>query len=614
MKNFFKYICVSLLVLPMAGLTGCDGDLWKLKDDSKGSYKPTEGEPIATTLDESGNFQEWVHVLQYSESYTVLNSLYDGQSYSHTFTHFAPTDEALQSFYVQHGVSAIEDLGVVYAQALVKCLTYDGDSLKLSEVFDEKTTYKNYTSENSDALYVTIDTIGDGFLINDSIQVSRDYIRCSNGFVYTVQGLITPLIETISDRLAQDGQSSIMMAALDEAGYLADLGVVADTVVTLGVRSVTRRNYTLLNVHDDAFQRAGINSVADLKSALLARAQDASVGGDSLLRLYVQYHLFNTRYTTSSFATTAGEGSSANMTTMAPNQILTVSSHMCGEYDQLNTTTGVMEHETAYYVTFNDEDSSYVKPSFSIVSSTGLWPDYEDEGQTVFLSASSNIKARNGYLHTVSSWLPIYEPEQTTVVWDLADNAEIRNAVGASYQPTVLASNKEEKFDLSRLSCFEVKEGPQGKAGATYANVSYVTCKSNLKDCLNYDRLAFDLGYQGYVVMNTPTLVKGKYKVEISIAYLGDQSFMRICNNCKGGQMKVTVDGENQILTAPYTTIVDPNNSTPSAGVYSAVLYDEIEFATTTSHAIKMVVMDPAASTNSKFALQFDAITFTPIK
>jgi hypothetical protein len=109
--------------------------------------------------------------------------------------------------------------------------------------------------------------------------------------------------------------------------------------------------------------------------------------------------------------------------------------------------------------------------------------------------------------------------------------------------------------------------------------------------------------------MKTPTLVKGKYQVKISMAYLTEQSFIRTSNGCKGGMMRLTVDGENQILTAPYTTITKS-----LAGVYETVLYDELEFSETASHEFKFVILDPAASTNSKFSLQFDAITFTPIE
>jgi hypothetical protein len=49
-------------------------------------------------------------------------------------------------------------------------------------------------------------------------------------------------------------------------------------------------------------------------------------------------------------------------------------------------------------------------------------------------------------------------------------------------------------------------------------------------------------------------------------------------------------------------------------GVYTSTIYDEIEFPETAAHDFKFVVLDPAASTNSGFSLQFDCIKFIPIK
>ena len=70
----------------------------------------------------------------------------------------------------------------------------------------------------------------------------------------------------------------------------------------------------------------------------------------------------------------------------------------------------------------------------------------------------------------------------------------------------------------------------------------------------------------------------------------------------------MTFDDMNEILVSPYTTV-----SKNTVGVYSTVLYEEIEFENTATHKMNFVVMDPAASTNNKFSLQFDCIRFIPI-
>jgi hypothetical protein len=135
-----------------------------------------------------------------------------------------------------------------------------------------------------------------------------------------------------------------------------------------------------------------------------------------------------------------------------------------------------------------------------------------------------------------------------------------------------------------------------------------MNCKTNLKAAVHYDRLVLNLGYMGTVTMKTPTLVRGKYKVSLKFIYLTDHSFMRTMSDGNGGLMKISFDGEHTKNVSPYTTV-----TSSLGGVYDAPLYDEITFDGTSSHDFKIIVMDPSASTNSKFSLQLDAITFTPI-
>lgn len=572
--------CAVLACAASLTLTSCDEDLWKFEDESEGSYIADDGAPIATTLEQTGEFGEWIKVLQYSETYSILNALYDGKNQPHKYTIFAPTDEALQSFYKEKGVESVEALSKEYVQALVKTMTYDGDSLKLTEVFSSTISHVAYSSESGETIALTIDPENEGFLLlNESgktpVHLSRGYIKGSNGFVYTADGVLMPLVETVYDRMAGQGNSSIMQEALKATGYDQVLSVIADTTYTLGVQHINKHNYTMLNVTNAVFQKAGINSLADLKNAIVARSAEPAAGADALLKQYVEYHLFDAPYSVDDLGEMIGVDTVRIWSTLAKNQIMMIS----------RTIDRIVEEDTTYLYYFNTDDI---------------------EGQT-FDHAASNVMAKNGRLHNLTSWLPVYEPKQTTVVWDLADYSEVRNAVGTAYQPAEYVSS-EDKIDLSRLKCYQVEVGPDGSSNGSYSSLCYVTCKSNLKNCLHNDRVVFNVGYQGSVTLNTPTLVKGKYRVSISMAYLTEQSFIRTSNGCKGGMMRLTVDDENQIITAPYTAITKT-----LAGIYETDLYEEIEFTETSSHVFKFVVMDPAASTNSKFSLQFDAITFTPI-
>ena len=589
MKNHLIFL--SILAI---GFTSCDKDLWEFSDKNEGAYVSTEVSPISTTLSADEQFGEWVKVLEYSELYSTLNSLYDANANSVKFTMFAPTDAALANFYSQRGVSGIEDLGKSFAEAMVRTMTCSEDSIEFTEKFTTNVNLYQVTSVAGEILDVTVDDANTGYRLNDQVHISYDHISCSNGFIYTADGVVNPLVETLWQRLTAAQPSTIMQQAIRETGYADMLNTIADTAVVLGRNQYTYYNYTLLNVTDAVFQRAGINSLADLKNAVVAHSNTPELGQDALLKQYVQYHILDAKYSVDDLGEMNGEDTIAiSSKTLAPNQIFMVTRHYTGDSIQMG------DQKQAVFVSYLNQN--------------------DIAGQTFDL-ASSNVLAKNGYLHQLTGWMPVYEPEQTTVVWDLADYSQVRQAAGTSYRPVNVESN-ETKIDLTLLPCYTV-EVPNGRANTNYTEVCYVTCKNNLKDCLYHDRVVLNMGYLGSVSMRTPTLVKGKYKVTVNMAYLTEQSIMRTSSGCKGGLLKILVDlpadfdastGDeslyNKTLVAPYTEIT---KSLP--GVYEGTLYDEIEFTETTSHTFKFVIMDPAASTNSKVYLQFDTITFTPIE
>ena len=581
-----KYLLSGICLLSL--LTACDSDLFSFEDDNKGAFIEIEGSPIASTLEGMEEYQEWVKVLNYSEQYSVLNAVY-GHSKAHQFTHFAPTNEALADFYAKKGVSGIEDLGKEYAQAMVRNMTIDGDSIRLSEKFGVDVDYFDELNEDDETLTFRIDSKSEegGFLasfIDDTAHLSRNYIICSNGYIYSAKGVLPPLVETIHRRLTEDGKNSIMLEALKATGYDKLVSTAADTTYVLGARKITKSKYTLLNVPDEMFQASGIHSLSDLKNALVSRAANPQVTADSLLKQYVEYHIFDGGYKIEEFCEVVGGDSTTIRNPKAPFQIVLTTRHLH------ETEAG----DTIYTYTVNDDDSSYVK-----------------NNQTQLYRFKNEV-AKNGRLINVSDWMPVYEPEPSTVVWDLADYAEVRNYAlqyNYLYQPLEVKTS-ESMFSVNSLSCYEVEMGPEGAGNGNgyYKGVTYVTCKSNLKKCYHLDRIVINVGYMGSVSMKCPTLAKGKYKVTLAMAYTTNHSDMRQQKNCKGGMMRLSVDGKNEIITAPYTTI-----TSAQPNVYSAVLYDEIEFTETAPHTFKFLVLDPAATTSQKFSLEFDTITFTPI-
>ena len=395
-----------------------------------------------------------------------------------------------------------------------------------------------------------------------------------NGKVYVLSSAMTPLVETVYDRIANAGTSAIMAEALRATGWDKQLSTVVDTTVNQDrQRIITHYYFTVLNVSDQTFQKAGIASLDALRSKLKSN-DSQGLSEDSLLREYVGYHILKNQYTTTELGAMNGSEVTRTWSSSAQNQVFTVT------YDSLAA----------------DEAMKYTLNA---------------NGQAArFVMASSNVLSKNGYVHELDGWLPVWEPEQTTVLWDLADDTAIKNMVDAeNYQPAE-PTQSEKRSRVATASCFEYEMGESGSKNTSYSDIDYVTCTNKFK-ANNNDRIVFNLGYMGSASMTTPTIVRGKYRVELDFVYTSSQSFMRTQSDGNGGMLKIMFDDNDDMKTfkAPYTTV-----SSIQQGVYSTTLFDEVDFAETSTHKFSFTILDPAASTNKGFSLQFDCIRFIPIE
>ena len=565
-KLFNRVIGVTALVLL---LNACDKDVLDINSDPfKGqTYAGLLDSPISTYLTEQEGYKEYVSLLHYSNMFNALN-----QSNGTSFTAFVPNNEAMQEFYHRRGVDSLKGLTPEYARQFVLYHTVK-DSI-LPDAFIQKSSVENL---NNDVITIQIDSTQAGqALLNDEGRVVEMGLSAYNGKIYVLSRAMTPLVETVYDRIVEKGSSKIMVEALDATGWNRRLSTVVDTTLNQeGNRVVNHYYFTMLDVSDATFAKADIHSLSELKSKLKSTSKE-SLDEDSLLRQYVGYHILQSSYTTDALGAMSGSNATRIWSASAKNQVFTVT------YDSLAT----------------NEADQYVLNAAGEAAR--------------FVTGQKNILARNGYLHELDSWLPVWEPDQTEVVWDLADYPEVRNIVSTdSYQPAEPTAS-EESFRIATASCFEYEMGESGTKNRTYSDIEYVTCKSNIKDAYNNDRVVFNLGYMGSVKMSTPTIVRGKYRVELSIVYMANQNFMRTMSDGNGGMIKLTFDdnADNTIFATPYTIV--PSMS--AIGIHTYTLYEEIEFAETASHQMSFVILDPAASTNGSFSLQFDCIRFIPIE
>ena len=569
MKMTMKWLCAAFFILHSSFfVSSCDKDVIDINSDpfKDQTYTNTLVSPISTFLGEQGGYDEYVNALRYSGMFDALNQSSSGVS----FTAFVPTNDAMKAFYKRRGVDSLRQLEAEYMRQFILYHTVK-DSI-LPDAFVLKKSVQNLSG---DEIKIEIDSVHAGeATLNGEGRVVEMGLSAFNGKVYVLSSAMTPLVETIYDRVVNGGTSSIMAEALRATGWDKKLSTVVDTTFNEErQRVVTHYYYTLLNVSDATFGKAGIGSFDQLKTRLKNDDQQG-LTEDSLLREYVGYHILLNQYATSDLGAISGSEVTRIWSTAATNQVFTV-------------TTDTLATDEAKKYTLNASAQ-----------------------QALFVPTASNVLAKNGYVHELDGWLPIWEPEQTTVLWDVADYTDIKNIVETEYYQPAEPTSSEQRYRVANATCFEYEAGESGSKNTSYSDIDYVTCTNKFK-ANNNDRIVFNLGYMGSVSMKTPTIVRGKYRVEIDFVYTSSQSFMRTQSDGNGGLLKISFDDDADQTTfkAPYTTV-----SSIQQGVYNTTLYDEVEFPQTASHKFSFTILDPAASTNKGFSIQIDCIRFVPIK
>lgn len=579
MKTTFLSKALVALTVMAATLTSCDKDVFDPSDHDGGVYKSALYSPIAEYIDGEADFTEYAKALRYSGTFNALNQSTAGVS----FTALVPTNEAMQEFYSRRGVSSLEELTPDYVRHFVLYHTVS-DSIAI----DKFVTMNEIINIEGEPMSVWIDPENAGqAVLGDEARITEMGLSASNGKIYVLSSVLTPLVETLVDRVTDQGNSSIMLQALEASGWKKELSTIADTTVVEGISQIRKRYYTLLNVTDETFSAAGIGSLDALRAKLVS-LDTRGLTTDSLLREYVAYHIMQSSYRLADLAGGEGEVSSRLLGSNARNQIMSI------DYDGT-----VSELESRF--TFNAQGTS-----------------------ASFVRGACDIQGKNGYVHNLTSWLPVWEPLQTEVIWDLADYSDIKAAVtsyGMSYAPAT-PTDKDYKMGLGNtVYTYEMGEG--GKGSTSYSEgVSYVTPKSiRLPSSANpeivsaegyrNDFVVFNVGYMGSVSVKTPVLVKGKYRVELCYYYATGLNFVRTQGSgSNGGLICLSFDGRDDVkdYLNPYKQI--PSSVT---GFYHSTIFNEVTFDETTDHEFNMIVMDPAASTSSSFYLAFDYIRFVPI-
>lgn len=545
------------------------------------TYVVFDTQPAGTYLsNRSEDFSEWIHIMKYADLYNAVN-----QATQH-FTLFVPTNDAVKEFYTRKGVTSIENLGMEYARNLVSYHIVQDTINQATFIEKEGALAKRTVSD--DVLMVSFGSVENGgggmqsVYLNNEARVLEFANQVSNGYIYVLESTLSPLTESVYERVSESGRPyTILKSALDATGWGAELSIIYDEIKNdLGQTIKQKRNYTMLAVTDDVFHEAGVNSLADLVQ-LLGAGSDYTAPENALYQ-YVAYH------------------------------ILTGSNDL----DNLQS----FDSETATSKIWNTSCKGSVV-RISKEEDRKFYLNYQDEAnKAVFVEDACNLQAKNGYIHQVSTYLPIADVKPETVLFDVCNYSAIKDWIDAGHGEEGIQFQKsfgkeEKKCDIAELKCYEHELKNPAGTFSSYYNVTYFTTRTNndWKTARNYDFLMLNIGSTGWISMETPSIIKGKYKVTLHFGYAKSMDFIRTkSDGSDGGQMIFSFDGEHSVTRAPYTSSTTTLVSN-KLGCYEDVIYDEIEFTESSTHTFRLILIDPAASANSSYRIYLDYLEFEPI-
>jgi uncharacterized surface protein with fasciclin (FAS1) repeats len=519
--------------------------------------------PAATYLEtRQDEFSEWIEILKYADMYNAVNQA------SKTFTLFVPTNDAVDAFFARKGISDVTGLTKEFAKALVMYHVI-GDEIPQKEfLLGGKLTKVTLSGD-----YLTVsfdDESSEGGInavyLNGEARVEELANVVTNGLVYTLDNVLTPLVETVYDRLNENSTYSIFKEAVEATGWDETLTTVYDTLQNVnGGKTVVRRNYTAFAVSNTTFSNDGISSLGDL-AAKVGASEDYENTGNALYQ-YVAYHLLSSTKYIEDLYTFSDDDTVAVWSTLADKQV--ISTHLIGGN---------------YYINYDGATSAGI----------GL------------VAGKTDIQAKNGVLHEVDSYMPVFSPNPISLVWDLCDFDDVASFVNAYGEENSLGdiyrvpqSDQEYwiTFDSDAVKSYTWNAY---STAASYPSLGYLLTRSydggqtNTYGAYMHDMLVVNLGYLGNVTMKTPVVLKGKYKVELYYACAGS-----LAPFVSGGSLC------NEVYVY--------DGASASVGIYDMVLFDEVEFDETDSHDFKIVLLDARATTHDKYRLQLDYIKFTPI-
>lgn len=504
------------------------------------TYTAYEETPIGLYLkNNTDQYGLWVQVLEKADLYNTLNL-------ATIYTHFAPINAGVERYLKATNLHSVDDMTQEQAAYLVRYHLIPQAEIEFAQFQSGAINELNATDDN---LFVEFRDGGlDAVYLNGVSRFNSYDIKATNGIIHSIDDVLVPLVETIYDRLEERKDWSLFRELVDLTGYREKLETVyTETTDPMGNPIQQRFKYTAFVVSDETYSKAGIHGVSDLLDKL-----EESTGADytdpnNLLNKYVAYHLLEQQRSYADLGQFPENVYKMNLPTMAANELIKVSE-----------------------------------------SGGGLILNENEETQESVSFVETNIACKNGVVHEVDDWMPLFLPEQVQVIWEFTDYPDIEANV-SQYRNDNLGSQYNKTFTASELTSINWSARPEYKQDVvTYRNNR--PTEGNWYSLINHDHLRAELGESGWIEFKLPTIVKGRYKVSFVWPSPKHSSNTGIC--------AFVLDNEMLYSRLVISNSREERNLTQALGT--------VAFTETTDHTLRILSLDGHLITMDH--LQFDPV------
>jgi uncharacterized surface protein with fasciclin (FAS1) repeats len=492
-----------------------------------GCADPNEGKMFAALKEESvASYLEGNG--NFKEWIAMLKEadLYNAMTVRGALTCFVPTDEAVIAYKTRLGREMTRE-EVAY---LVRYHTLLGYKLMSNALKNgrlvDSTAAGNY-------LITRFESNGNLY-VNDMARVIERDVVTVNGIIHVLDRVIEPIFETLWGVLQKKSDFSIFTAALEATG-------INEPIDRVTLAGGVRYWGTLFAVSDATYAREGISSLEELKKRL-GGGSDPRESSDALYR-YVAYHLLPGFYTFSDLAALPEAVKERNIETFAK----------------------------GYLLNFKEEKG------------------YLHVNDTISLR-HTDLQARNGVIHEVSGYMPLYNPRAVLFELEFTDPDYYPQYTRLTlFRNMALAGGttlgEYEYLKMDDFPFMRIETIPEGAGYVAYNLRSHWPSY----ECWNGDVLEISLGYVGSFEFDLPTIVKGKYKVSIFHQRLSGKGACQVVIDDKIiGEMDCTTNGT-------YNNVA-----------FSLKQIGNITFTENASHTLRFVALRSGA-------LPVDRILFEPV-